>query len=72
MDQIFDSYGLTPREKEVAGFLLKGKSNQEIAEIDIVDVVTIRTHAMKIYHKTGIKGANKNIQLRNKFASHVQ
>lgn len=72
LEQVLNKYGLTPREKEVAVLLLKGKSNQEIADADNVIVGTIRTHAMKIYKKTGIKGAKKDNQFRKKFAQYIQ
>lgn len=74
LEQVFDSYELTPREKEVAVLLLYGKSNQEIANMEgaNVQVVTIRTHGMKIYMKLGITGAKKDKQFRKKFGHYLQ
>lgn len=74
LQQVFGSYGLTPREKEVAILLLQGKSLQQIANLEkkTVTLETVRTHRMKIYHKTGIKGANKDMQFRKKFLPYIQ
>lgn len=74
LEQVFTSYGLTPREKEVAVLLLQGKSNQEIANMEGANVqeVTIRTHGMNIYMKLGITGSKKDKQFRKKFGHYLQ
>lgn len=61
LDNVFDQFDLTPREKEVSFLLLQGKSNQEIANManPIVSVGTIRSHVHNIYRKTGITGSKK-------------
>lgn len=45
--------GLTSREREVAGFLSKGKSNREIAEALVLSERTIENHISNILIKLG-------------------
>ena len=46
-----DSYGLTPKEKEVAKLILSKKKNKEIACELYVELSTIKTHINSIYKK---------------------
>lgn len=46
---------LTPREKEVLGFLLRGVSNKEIAQALDLQVVTVKLHVRGICRKLGAK-----------------
>jgi len=48
-------FGLTPREKEIIGLLLKGKSNREIGEELYVSPRTVEAHVYNIYRKCGVK-----------------
>ncbi len=50
-----DTYGLTPKEKEVVQLLLARKRNQEIADAMFVELSTIKTHINKIYKKVKVK-----------------
>jgi DNA-binding CsgD family transcriptional regulator len=45
--------GLTPREREVAGFLSQGKSNREIAEDLVLSERTVESHVGNILTKLG-------------------
>ncbi|WP_423801013.1 LuxR C-terminal-related transcriptional regulator [Neobacillus sp. SAB-20_R2A] len=47
---------LTPREKEIVEWVLKGLTNVEIAKNLYVSEVTIKKHLGSIYEKLGIKG----------------
>lgn len=49
--------GLTRREQEVAGLLLRGWSNARICETLAVSRATLRTHLNRIYAKLGEHGA---------------
>lgn len=46
---------LTPREKQVLGFLSRGVSNKEIAQALDLQVVTIKLHVRGICRKLGVK-----------------
>lgn len=52
-----DSYfePLTPKEREILGLLVKGKSNKEIAGESHISETTVKTHISKIIHKLGVK-----------------
>ena len=45
--------GLTPREREVAGFVSQGKSNREIAEALVLSERTVENHIGNILTKLG-------------------
>lgn len=47
--------GLSKREKEVALFVAKGMSNQEVSEAMYVSLRTIKAHLSSIYNKTGVR-----------------
>lgn len=51
---------LSEREREIAGLLIKGKTNKEIADILFISVNTVKSHIKSIYRKLGV---NNRIQL---------
>jgi len=52
----FDSWKLTPSEKEVGLLLLKGFSAKEISLLRETSEKTIRNHSSSIYQKAGVSG----------------
>jgi DNA-binding NarL/FixJ family response regulator len=46
---------LTPREREVLGYLAQGLSNREIADALIVEESTIRTHVKRVLNKLDLR-----------------
>ena len=52
----FDRWLLTPSEKEVALYLMKGFSHKEIADLTNRSERTIRQHAGEVYQKGGLSG----------------
>lgn len=56
IDSQFAKWKLTPAEKEVALFLLKGFSHRDIARFRSVSEATARQQARAIYRKAGIAG----------------
>lgn len=53
--RLIDESGLTPRETDILKHIIRGASNQEIAESAFISVHTVRNHIYNIYKKTGIK-----------------
>ena len=49
------SYKLTPREREVLGYLAQGASNKEIANDLGLQVVTVKLHVRGICRKLDVK-----------------
>ncbi len=47
---------LTPREQEIAAFVLQGRSNKAIADSLCIALPTVKTHLHNIYEKLNIKG----------------
>ena len=60
------AHGLTPRELEVAGHVLEGKTNKEIAKILHLSVYSVHSHRQAIRKKLGLLGSRDN--LRNHLA----
>ena len=56
MDERFQSWGLTPAEREVALGLLKGRSHKAIAHDAGRSERTVRQHAVAVYQKSGLGG----------------
>lgn len=55
--------GLSPRETEVLGWIVRGKSNPEIATILSLSVRTVHKHVEHIYVKLGIENRHAAISL---------
>lgn len=49
----FDSWGLTPSERDVAGFVVKGLASAEIAELRGCTEATVKAHLNAVYRKSG-------------------
>ena len=56
MERQFDSWSLTPAEKEIALFLLKGYSHKETAQLTGRSERTVRQHAVSVYRKSRLSG----------------
>lgn len=56
IDRQFDRWELTPAEREVALFLLKGLSHKKIADIRDVSDRTVRQQAHEVYAKADVSG----------------
>jgi len=52
----FDEWGLTPSERDVAYFMLKGFSNAEIATLRSTSEGTIKAQSTSIFRKAGVSG----------------
>jgi DNA-binding CsgD family transcriptional regulator len=49
----FDTWGLTPAERDVAGFVVKGMTTAEIAELRGSSEATVKAHLNAVYRKSG-------------------
>lgn len=56
IDHQFDIWALTPAEREVAIFVLKGHSHKRIAKETSRSEHTVRQHAAAAYQKAGVAG----------------
>ncbi|NNF73229.1 MAG: helix-turn-helix transcriptional regulator [Rhodobacteraceae bacterium] len=54
LTEIFDGWGLSPSEKSVAIYAMKGFSNAEIAGFRQTSVATIKSQTNAIYRKSGL------------------
>lgn len=56
MDEKFAEWGLTPAERDVALFAIKGLSTQEIAQLRATSEGTVKAQTNAIYRKAGVSG----------------
>ncbi len=63
INQSFTEWGLTPSERDVGLFLLKGLSNAEIAEVRGKSIGTVKAQVNAIFRKAGANGRTQLISL---------
>jgi DNA-binding CsgD family transcriptional regulator len=61
--EYFNNWTLTPSERDVAMFAIKGMSNQEIAGLRASSDGTIKAHLNALFRKAGVSGRNQLISL---------
>jgi DNA-binding NarL/FixJ family response regulator len=49
-------FGLSPRELDVLGHLVTGKTDREIAEALFIGIRTVETHVSNLFTKLGVNG----------------
>lgn len=54
---------LSAREKRIAGLLVEGRSNREIADVLILSPETVKTHVTRILRKLGVGGRVEAVAL---------
>jgi len=55
VERIEGHYGLSPREREILGLILAGKSNRDMEESLFISYHTVKNHVSNIYRKLGVK-----------------
>ena len=63
IDAYFTEWGLTPTERDVATFTIKGYTIAEIARLRGSAEGTIKTHLNAIYRKSGLAGRTQLVSL---------
>ena len=63
LDENFGEWGLTPSERDVALFAVKGMSTHEIAEMRGVSEGTVKAQTNAIYRKAGVSGRPQLLSL---------
>lgn len=58
-----ERFGLTPRESEIAAYLLAGRSRGYIEEKLVLSKSTVKTHVRHIYEKTGVHSQQELLDL---------
>lgn len=59
----FDQWGLTPAERDVALFAIKGLSTAEIAGVRATSEGTVKAQTNAIYRKAGVSGRSQLLSL---------
>ncbi len=63
MEERFDEWALTPAERDVALFAIKGMSTQEIASLRATSEGTVKAQTNAIYRKAGVTGRPQLLSL---------
>lgn len=63
LDERFRTWGLTPSERDVAWFTIKGLSIAEIARLRQTSEGTIKAQSNAIYRKSGVSGRTQLLSL---------
>jgi DNA-binding CsgD family transcriptional regulator len=63
LQERFDEWGLTPSEKDVALFAIKGMSTAEIASLRTTSEGTVKAQTNAIYRKAGVSGRPQLLSL---------
>jgi Response regulator containing a CheY-like receiver domain and an HTH DNA-binding domain len=63
MEERFSEWGLTPAEREVALFLIKGFPIAEIARLRETSEGTVKAQTNAVYRKAGVNGASQLLSL---------
>jgi DNA-binding CsgD family transcriptional regulator len=65
VERLAEIYHLTPREREITGYLANGLSAPYIADALFISHNSVKTHARHIYHKAGVHKRDELIALVN-------
>ena len=63
MDERFGEWGLTPAERDVALFAIKGLSIADIAQLRSTSEGTVKAQTAAIYRKAGVSGRSQLLSL---------
>ena len=63
MENYFDKFGISAREREIIHLLLRGMSNHEIEDALFISVSTVKIHVYHIFQKLKIKNRAQLISL---------
>lgn len=63
LEERFSAWGLTPAERDVALFSIKGLSLAEIAELRSTSDGTVKAQSNAIYRKAGVNGRSQLLSL---------
>jgi len=63
LEQRFGEWGLTPSERDVAWFTIKGLSIADIARVRGTSEGTVKAHSNAIYRKAGVSGRTQLLSL---------
>ena len=62
-DTLAEEYGLTPREREIAELLARGRSKAYIAETRFISENTVRGHVKRLYLKLDVHSKQELVDL---------
>jgi DNA-binding CsgD family transcriptional regulator len=63
LNERFDDWGLTPAERDVALFAIKGLSIADIAQMRSTSEGTVKAQTNAIYRKAGVTGRSQLLSL---------
>lgn len=67
LENLYQKYGISKREREIISGICKGKTNQEIADELFISVQTVKDHTYNIFRKVNVRN---RVQLAHIFSKH--
>ena len=61
IENLYNQYRVSKREREIAGLILHGKSNKEIESKLFISIHTVKNHIYSLYQKLGVKSRGQLI-----------
>jgi len=71
LDSFCNYYGITLREKEVIGLIIKGYSYNRISEELVISLSTTKSHVYSVYQKTNVKSKVQLINVINDYLNGI-
>lgn len=65
--RVVEEFGLSPREAEILEYLAKGRGAKYVGEKLFISSETVRTHAKRIYEKTGVHTKEELLDLLERY-----
>lgn len=59
LTEVCESFRLAPRQREIAGCLLRGMADKQIAEVIGISLPTVRTHLSRMFEKLDVNDRNQ-------------
>jgi DNA-binding CsgD family transcriptional regulator len=68
LENLYQKYGISKREKQIINEICQGKTNQEIADELYISLQTVKDHTYNIFRKVNVRN---RVQLTQVFSSLI-
>lgn len=71
LENLYQEYGISKREKQIIGEICRGKTNQEIADELFISLQTVKDHTYNIFRKVNVRNRVQLTQVFSGFDSKM-